>query len=361
MDGEGEPGSSREVKDNKETPLQPMDFGTVARNGFAYLGQNFGQLFSIYLLFGTLWVCVQTFVLVPLNFYSYYANIQNELSNLLNQFYNSETIDETLVSTMYGKVTTIFFLMFVEKFCQSFFENLALIFGIVVAYNSYRGKGKSLGENLREVGGHIGPVLAVTTIMTFLTSLGITFVILPGVIFIGFLILSYPTCGVEKTGTVDSLKQGYMYSRGNFLKIIGVALLIFLVKTIFVWIFSYLVGLFLTPDQTWYNPSTRNYGLIFFSNFLIMALTSLVHPIYATMYACLYVDIRARYEQRGGGFSAGPVFTQTELPDFSRGPVATTPRVGSRHVEGLYCPYCGHLVKGDVCDNCGQKLPFKRR
>lgn len=401
---------------------EPMTFGMILQNGFHIFAKNFVPLFIVYFGFGLIYVALDSFLLVHLEYVG--SQLAAEQTQILDQLLDSiagaagtgttgtTTIDEAQLTEAMNRITAIYgqliLVQFVLRYMQEIFQNLALVFGIVIAYNYYQRNTKSLGENVQEITtANLPHAIGLTLVMSALTSIGLELFILPALLVIGFLLLSYPYCAVKKATVGESLKGGFQLSKGNFLKTVGLAIVVYIIRLIF----ESLIGLAVDfafrgagGFQTWYyDPATRNYGLIFLYNLVAVLVTSLILPIYATAYTCLYIDAQARKRRGprpspmgryGGGYGrpygapqrdrygrpmpeAPPTAWRDQYikspatPPDGRLSQRATPTPGAPRPppaeeeedagDVLFCPYCGQPVRGTKCGNCGQDLPFKKK
>lgn len=358
--------------DFDEEYSRPLDFGSILSKGLRFYGRLFGRLVLTYALFLVAWSVVRTFAFLWLDGFQLFTLVPQS-DALLEEFNQVDpndpnSLDPTLFSRMTSLLVLTQLVYFLNGFVAAIFENVAMVVGIsiVLTAATRHPKETSPGDLLR---GSWGTIIGLSVLLSFVIKLGLAFV-LPGVLFVGFLLMAFPACAGERLGLMDSLRRGYQYSRGNFWKIVFTAVIAYLVKQGFVYVFDgWLAKSYLLPVQEfWYDPASPNYFMAFLSNLVTALITSVIHPVYAALYATLYLDVRARYAAYPGPMPAW------RRPSTRAEPARPSTRRGGRpgpsrddgqgrpggEKKPLYCPYCGNPVAGDTCDNCGQSLPFKR-
>jgi hypothetical protein len=102
-------------------------------------------------------------------------------------------------------------------------------------------------------------------------------------------------------------------------------------------------------SASWYEPSTRNYGLIILYDLIINFVQILFTPLLICLLTPLYTHLKTRKEKfLLDQKSKIPESSESLEKEIIAGP-------------GIYCPFCGEYmrVKFQFCMHCGEKLDFE--
>lgn len=161
-----------------------------------------------------------------------------------------------------------------------------------IARSAYLGEPIDIGAAFRQTLSRL-PQLIVATLIAFLAiTVGVIFVIVPGIYLVAMLFGIRQIIVLEGTGSFAALGRSASLSKGQKLHILGTLILVALLTTVvnlgLVWLFS------VQPSKV-------------VANVLATAATIVVYPIFAITETLLYFDTRIRNEGFDVEYLAGAV------------------------------------------------------
>jgi len=197
-----------------------------------------------------------------------------------------------------------------------------------------------------------GRLLLVVLLLGVGLPLG-SFLIIPSIIIFVYYIFYVFTYHSEEG--INPVKEAREVARGAFWKIIGIFILSNLVVFSCNGIFHFFANPFLLQinDSSWYNPSTRNYGLIILYDLFYNLPAFLLAPLFVCLLTSLYVSLKNSREQQ--------IQYQSPYEQPSQIYESSSTEVSKNIISGMYCPFCGKFMKVRIkfCPHCGEKLDFE--
>ncbi|TXT53766.1 MAG: conserved membrane protein of unknown function [Promethearchaeota archaeon] len=195
--------------------------------------------------------------------------------------------------------------------------------------------------------------------------LGAFLLFIPSIIILGFYIFSVYTYNMDTEKSTTS--AAHSIEKGAFWRIIGT----FIVNWLIILIAGFIINLILdfvwapTPNQiqSWYNPSTRNYGMLILNNFINTFVDIIFSPLFICLLTPVFASQKAKKEGRRTYYESQtyqqPSYEQPQLSE-SRSPYAAR-ETSDKRTSGMYCPYCGYYMSKPkkFCANCGENLEFE--
>jgi hypothetical protein len=200
--------------------------------------------------------------------------------------------------------------------------------------------------------------------LTVILLLGVVFsagwmILIVGILIFGFFIFYVFT--YNSRDTEFPLKEARYLAKGEFWKIVG----ILVINNIFIltcdMVFQLILEFAALQDSaiaslqisaSWYDPSTRNYGLIILYDLIIHFVQILFTPLLICLLTPLYAHLKTRKEK----FLLDQKSILHKIPESSK-----TLEKEIIPGPGIYCPFCGEYmrVKFQFCMHCGEKLDFE--
>lgn len=122
----------------------------------------------------------------------------------------------------------------VAEFTSPILSIVAALIGLFVGGIAYVYADAFLSGESTTIGRAAGPVLdrfislvGVFIIYLIVVAIGFLLLIIPGIYLGARLILAFPACILDDSGTFDSLSQSWRVAHGNLLKLVGIFLLLF--------------------------------------------------------------------------------------------------------------------------------------
>jgi hypothetical protein len=260
--------------------------------------------------------------------------------------FNSDpnSITEFELNLMLQYLIFSFGILILQNMIGAIFTVLILTLVSTYIVKKYNGIETRLFEEIKD--GFNKKLLLVLFILGILIPLGSILLFIPSIILFGFYIFSIYTIHFDKNE--NSLKQAKKSSKGAFLKIIGTFLLVVILITLINLFYQFIIDLTFPHDISWYNPATRNYGMIILSDLVYNLMNILFAPLFICLLTPLFVSLKAK-KDLGTMYYIEPEVT----------PPTTESTLGSE--SGMYCPFCGKFMmkKLQYCPHCGEPLNFE--
>ncbi len=334
------------MEENSKQLLASKSYGKILSDGFKLFSRTYVKIILPIMLLQIISILVQVFLLTDLIWIAFTTEDLLILLGIL-----------TLQS-----IITIFF----NVICWS------LVSSYVYKTYVYGKESVNLAEEIKKA---FNPkLILVILILGLFMPIGLSmfFLFIPGIIIFGFYIFFIFTYNLDDTKE-NPIKKAKSIAKGSFRKIIFVYLIFWIIRLIFDGIYSIILSFIWDPSvatiDSWYNPATRNYGMIF----LYVLIYSIVSLLFAPLFICLLTPLFASRKAR---HDLGPQYQHKKRypkqepyyqPAPSREPYpAQTPqatpwksRVQQAQLDsGLFCPFCGEKI--DVpkrfCPSCGESL-----
>ena len=206
----------------------------------------------------------------------------------------------------------------------------------------------------------------VLLLIGIIVPLGIFLLYIPSIIIFGFYIFSIFTYKNQK----KSIKEARSIAKGSFWKIIGVffipIIIIFTINFIFQMFLDFIIPIDEITYSSWYNPSSRNYGMIILYDFLYNNFVNiLLGPLFICFLTVLYTSSKAKKvaisQYREQPVSPGYRYSEPVTSRLYSDEMETEkPRLDHKFNSGLYCPFCGKFMdkKLEKCPYCNEPLDF---
>jgi hypothetical protein len=260
-------------------------------------------------------------------------------------------INNADLTVMFEFLTLILTTEFLNNLTSSIFNVFAVCLISNYLINKFSGSLSSFTTELKSALN--GRLLLVVLLLGVGIAVG-SFLIIPSIIIYGYYIFYVFTYHSEEGD--HPVKKARELARGSFWKIVSIFILSNLVLLIADFIFSMLVDPFLLQisDSSWYNPSTRNYGLIILYNLLYSLPAFLLAPLFICLLTSLYVSLKNGREQQIQYLSPSsqpPEVYESVSNGFTK-----------NMKSGMYCPFCGEYNsrKTNYCLHCGEKINFEK-
>jgi ribosomal protein S27AE len=153
----------------------------------------------------------------------------------------------------------------------------------------------------------------------------------------------------------NPISEARLIAKGSILRIIavflisivisGIVSLIYTTIVVFVWPVS------ATTITSWYNPATRNFGMIILYELVYSVIEILFAPLFVCLLTPIFISSKAR-KDLGMKFQFKSSKQQKYQPTIQETPTVTK--------KGIFCPYCGYKITAHkkYCPNCGKSIDF---
>lgn len=248
---------------------------------------------------------------------------------------------------------------FINGFVMTIFNILSMCLVSNYLYNKFIGnETKFFSEFKKAINGKL---IFVILILGVGISIGSLLLFIPSIILIGYYAFYIFTYNSDDSN--QPIKDAREIARGYFWKIIGVFVLSNLIIGIIDLIYHLFIDGFLIQFNTnsWYNPSTRNFGMIFLYDLIYNIVQLIFAPLFICLLTSLYVSLKTRKKiqvQYRTPYERTPQSYGTPYRDESSS--IKSMNAVDKSGSGLYCPFCGEFVKNKTkyCPNCGEQFNF---
>jgi len=358
-----------EKKTQELIHLANKRFTEVLSDGFKLFIKAYKNLIIPLALFQIFLIALNVLLLTDLNWYI--DSLRVSIDAIMEKFIENISLTESELNEL-----AYFLFMTLAQF---FLQNLigAIIITIAMCsvsnyvYKIYMKEEVRFTESFKSAFNK--KMLIVILMIGIFLPIGSFLLIFPAIIIFGFFIFLIFTYNIGDGKS--PISEARSIAKKSFWKIIG----IFVINTLFILIIDYIVtailDFFLINDSTkpiissWYNPATRNFGMLILYNILY----SIVDIIFAPLFICLLTalfsslkakrDLKIQYQQ---GYYPERELYQKSYKILKQKPInrveteGTTISPDIRLDSRFYCPFCGVSIDSPkkFCPRCGESLTF---
>ena len=317
-------------------------FSEILNEGFRLFGKNLTLILPLGLLYIIGLIITD---LLTVNFDWQFITLTPTIDTILSKDPSTITYAEFMLMGRY--LASGFLSFFLGILIPNLFNVIAICLVSNYLYNKFVGRATKLFPELKKALNK--RILMAILLLGVLFSAGLM-VLIPGIIIFGFFILYIFT--YHSSDSNHRIRDAKSLAKGEFWKIIGILivnnLIILICET------GYQMILNLTPFQSsisWYNPSTRNYGMIILFDLVINLVQVFFTPLLICLLTPLFAHLKERKEQ----------YLQYQTPYQKASQEYEVPQKEIISGPGIYCPFCGKYMrlKFQFCMHCGQKLDFE--
>ena len=358
-----------ETKSQHLMHLANKRFSDVLRDGFKLFFETYKSLIIPLAFFQILLIILNVLLLTDLTWYIDSLGIS--IDEIMQKF--MENIELTAIEL---NQLAYFLLM---NLVLSFLKNLigAVIITIAMcsvsnyAFKIYMGEDINFAISFKSAFNK--KMLIVILIIGIVLPTGTLVFFLPSIFIFGyfiFLIFTY-NMGDDK----NPISEARAIAKKAFWKIIGIFVINVLFILIIGTIFTSILDFFIINDSTtsiissWYNPLSRNFGMLILYNILYSIVDIVLAPLFICLLTALFSSLKARYDLKilyqQGYYPERELFQesykilkQEPIEPVDREQTTTMPEI--RVKSRFYCPFCGVIIDNPqkFCPRCGESLNF---
>ena len=336
-------------------------FSGVLSDGYVLFAKNWLKIIGPIAFFAIISIILKNLLLPDLVW-----NL-NLLEPQVNVILNKDPISITGAEfqVLLSYLSLIIGIFVLDSVIGAFFTVIAMCSVSNYLFKRYRGIDTNFSKELKLTFNSkliiVALLIGIVVPLTFL-------LLIPGLILFGYFIFSVFT--YHNDNGKSPLKEARFIKKGSFWRIIG----IFLISSIIIWVITFIFQMFLdyiVPIDmitylSWYNPSTRNYGMIILYDLLYNNLFNiLLGPLFICFLTVLYTSSKAK-KVAISQYKEQPVSVKYRYSEpvtsrlYSDKMEPEKPRVDHKFTSGLYCPFCGKFMdkKLEKCPHCNEPLDF---
>jgi hypothetical protein len=339
-------------------------FGGVLSDGYVLFAKNWLKIIGPIAFFSIISIILKNLFIPDLiwNLNLLEPQVNVILNKLINDPFSVTNAEFQVLLSYLSLLIGFFVLNFV---IGAFFTVIAMCSISNYLFKRYRGIDTNFNKELKLTFNSkliiVALLIGIVVPLTFL-------LLIPGLILFGYFIFSVFT--YHNDNGKSSLKEARFIEKGSFWKIIGV----FIMSSIIIWTITFFFQIFLdffipvngVTYSSWYNPSSRNYGMIILYDLLYNNLVSiLLGPLFICFLTVLYTSSKAKkvaisqYKEKpvSKGYRYSEPVTSRLYSDKIE---SEKPSLEYKLNSGLYCPFCGKFMekKLEKCPHCNEPLDF---
>jgi len=323
-------------------------FSEVLSEGFRFFGKNYLTLIVPLGLFLLISIIIKNLLVADMVWQSILLTPAIEA---IIEMDPSAITDEQL-NLMMEYLALSLFTGFINNLVINIFNVLAMCLVSNYLYNKFIGNDKKFFSEFKKAIN--GKLIFVILLLGVGITIG-TYLFIPRFILIGY--CSFYVFTYNSDDSNQPIKDAREIARGSFWKIIGVLVLTSLIIGIIDFVFHLFIDDFLIQlyKTSWYDPSTRRFGIIILFDLIYFIVQLIFAPLFICLLTSLYVSLKTRKEsfvQYQPSYDQTPQSYGTPYRDES-----SSFKPGS----GLYCPFCGEHTekKTKFCPHCGEQFNFE--
>jgi len=354
-----------ETNSRQLSNLANKTFNEALVDGFKLFAKIYKKLILPLALFQILLIVLDTLILTDLQWYieSFGLNVADMLDNIVDT-----PLTESEMNALASFLLLNFALLFLQNLIGAMIITIAMCTVSNYAFKSYMGEEVSFKDSFK--GSFNKKIFTVIIILGFILPLSSLLLFIPGIIIFGFFIFLIFTYNMED---VNPIKEAKRIAKGSFFKVIGVFIINFIFIFVISFTFTSILDFFLETDSlyfqaeinSWFDPATRNYGMLILYQILYSLVDILFAPLFICLLTTIYSTLKARKEL---GYSPQKRYYRESYPQLKQDSFESTENIllddsieSSESIslkDRFYCPYCGYLLRKPkkFCPKCGESL-----
>lgn len=365
-----------------------MTFFHGLSQGFKIYFTNIHKILLVFVPIGLIISLYSVFQFTDYNWYSlqeYYAFSKFYQQFLIAGAFLPEEITNQLYNSLHAWQFNILNIKLITDFIQMIIKFIPFTLGWMIISSNLvevaKGKKVSLKTSISKLfaKGKIRTTIILFIILNILFAVGIAILFVPGMLFMMILGFGIFLLTDDNYSVLDNMRASFNFNDKHRFKTfgfiaIGLAFYLFLSTQIRPLLIPFYSA---ETYAEWFNPATRNWGLMFYYDFTLVFLQSITQPIIICLLAVQYVEISIKKDL---GTNKKTILLQKENEselgksdliklkeqNLSRRNVAHTIKSKGGSVK-YFCPNCGQRILFDEkapqnivkCKNCGVDVYIK--
>lgn len=374
-------------KNEDKQKLALKSYSELLRDGFKLFYNNYLKIILPFLVFQILGFIIVVFLFTDLQWALY--NLEPQMNVIFekinnNPYYNPSDAEYRIMD-MY---ILLGMLILLKNLVINVFYTIAMCSVSSYLFKKYIREKSDLNDEFKK---SFNKNLIKVIIIVGIFALFPFYFIIP-LIILGFYAFSIYTYNDDKIE--NPMSEAHQISKGSAIKIIGVFFISYLITMIVSSIIIFILDTLIVVDNSvilsWYNPATRNYGMIIIYNLMYYIVDILLAPLFICLLTPLFSSLKARKElgpqykprylkyqprpQAPYNSPYGAPYQQQPYPYYQQpmgypqaGPMSPQPMASSygmpqpispQQQSGIFCPFCGHkiITLKSFCPECGRTL-----
>ncbi|MFX0001689.1 MAG: hypothetical protein ACFE9Q_13615 [Candidatus Hodarchaeota archaeon] len=358
-----------EKNSHKLINLANKSFSEILTDGFKLFLQSYRTLIIPLALFQILLIVLNVLLLTDLSWQI--DTIGINIPDLMEKFIQDESLTESELNTLIYFLFMTIVLLFLQNLIGAVVITIAMCSVSNYVFRRYMDEDVSFVKSFKSAFNK--KIFLVILIIGIFLPLGAVLFYIPAIIIFGFFIFLIFTYNME----IDKspISEARAIAKGAFWKIIGVFVVNILLILIIDYIFTLIIDFFIVNESTvpiinsWYNPLTRNFGMLILYNILYSIIDIFFAPLFICLLTVLFSSLKAKkelkiqyqegyYPERELYQESYRILRQQPLDAMESEASTSFPEIGTQN--RFYCPFCGTLIQSPkkYCPKCGESLKF---
>jgi len=340
-------------------------FSDVLNDGFKLFIKTYGTLILPLALFQVILIIIDIFLLT--DFRLYLDNLGVIYTAIMNKLIAGGTLTANEWNVLSTYLILSFLLLFLQNLVGAIIITIAMCSVSIYVFKRYMKEDVSLLQSIKSAFNR--KILIVILIIGICLPLSSLLLFIPAIFVFGFFIFLVFTYIIEVRK--NPILEARSIAKGAFWKIIGIfafnVILISIIRYFYVLLINIILNtdsaIFIANFNSWYNLTTRNYGMVILYQILMNFVDILMAPLFICLLAVLFSSLKAKKDlkylyQQG-------YYSDKEILQIKRKSYEVTENHDStpKFKQGgrFYCPFCGSLIRSgsnEFCPKCGENLSF---
>ncbi|MFX0040128.1 MAG: zinc ribbon domain-containing protein [Promethearchaeota archaeon] len=343
-------------------------FKDILNDGFKLFIKTYGTIILPLALFQILLIILDIFLLTDFRFYV--STLETTYNTIMDNFYDGLTLTPNEWNFLASFLILSYLLIFLQNLIGALIISIAMCSVSTYVYRKFMRDEISFIEAIKSAFNK--KMLIVILILGICLPLSSLLLYIPAIFIFVFFIFLVFTYNIESNRS--PLSEARTIAKGGFWKIIGVFVLNVILISIISFFFNLIFNITLNTDsatfiasyESWYNPNTRNYGMIILYQIIISIADIIFAPLFICLLTSLFSSLKAKselkYQYQQGYYPIRETYKETyPLRQEFYEKTETQNSIPIINLkEKFYCPYCGHFISvpKKFCPKCGENLSF---
>ncbi len=357
-----------EVNTLRLATLANKRFSDILRDGFKLFIQTYKTLILPLAFFQIILILLDIFLLTDFRYYL--GTLETNYILIMDKLYDGLTLTANEWNFLGFFLILSYILIFLQNLIGAVIISIAMCSVSTYVFRKFMKEEISFMEAFKS--SFNKKMFFVVLILGICLPLSSLLLFIPAIIVFVFFIFLVFTYNMETKR--NPISEARKISKGGFWKLIGIfvinVLLISMISYVFNMIFSILLNSdsasFIAMFDSWFDPVTRNYGMIILYGILVSFADIIFAPLFICLLTSLFSSLKAKkdliYLHQQGIYPTREVYKESyplqqelyEVDEIEKSTLST------RLKEKYYCPFCGHFISipENFCPKCGEDLSF---
>ena len=337
-------------------------------DGFQLFIKTYGTLILPLAFFQIILIILDIFVLTDFRYYL--STLEITYTLIMDKIYSGLTLTANEWNFLSMFLILSFMLIFFQNLIGAAIISIAMCSVSIYVFRKFMKEEISFIDAFKSA--FKKKMLLVILILGICLPISSILLYIPAVIIFIFFIFMVFTYNIESNR--NPISEARAIAKGGYWKIIGIFVInVILISTIRFFLNS-LLALILNPESasfiaiynSWYDPVTRNYGMLILYQIFVNIADIIFAPLFICLLTALFSSLKAKrdlnYLHQQGDHPIREIHSKTyHLRQELYEPPETKDISPKVHLdEKFYCPYCGHFISipEKFCPKCGENIQF---